>query len=91
MCLDTVTDMNKTPTVPGDISDTNIDLGYVKNFHNVLIDYDNKNMYIPIVFHFLWGSAISMIIDEDAVEYFPKNPPPCGRSHFCAQGAAART
>ena len=53
MCLDTVTDMNKTPTVPGDISDTNIDLGYVKNFHNVLIDYDNKNMYIPIVFHFL--------------------------------------
>ena len=32
MCLEIVTDMNETLTVPGDNSDAAIDLGYQKNF-----------------------------------------------------------
>ena len=40
MYLDTVTDMNKTPTVPGDISDTNIDL------ENLIIGGFTKNQYM---------------------------------------------
>ena len=50
ICLDTVTDMNETlNTVPGDNSDIDTDLGYEKNFHSGLSDYDNESLYIPIV------------------------------------------
>ena len=42
--------MNETLNiVTGDISDSDIDLGYETNFHNGLSDYDNENLYIPIV------------------------------------------
>ena len=50
ICLDTVTDMNETlNTVPDDNSDIDIDLGYEKNFHSGLSDYDNESLYIPVV------------------------------------------
>ena len=50
MCLDTVTDMNETLNiVTGDNFDAVIDLGYEKDFHNGLSDYDNESLYIPIV------------------------------------------
>ena len=74
MYLDTVTDMNETHTVPGDNSDTDIDLGYEKNFHNELNDYDNKSMYIPIVSTLSKESVISIITDENAIDYIPKIP-----------------
>ena len=83
MCLDTISDMNETHTVPGHNSDTDIDLGYEKNFHSGFNDYNNKSMYIPIASTLSEESAISMITDEDAVDYIPKNPQPCGRSHGC--------
>ena len=38
--------------VTGDDSDAVIDLGYEKNFHNGLSDYDNDILYIPIVHTF---------------------------------------
>ena len=50
MCLDTVTDMNETlNVVAGANFDAVIDLGYEKNFHNELSDYDNESLYIPTV------------------------------------------
>ena len=91
MCLNTVTDMNETLTVPGDNSDSDIDFGYEKKFHNGLSGYDNKTMYITIVSTLSEEYAIFMITDKDVVDCIPKNPPPCGRSDFCALGAAART
>ena len=91
MRLDTVTDMNETHTLPDDNCDADIDLGYEKNFHNRLSDYDNKSMYKPIVSTLSDKSAISIITDGDAVDYISKNHPPCGRSHVCAQDAAACT
>ena len=76
MCLDTVTDMNKTLNiVTGANSDVVIDLGYEKNFHYGLSDYDNESLYIPIVPTLSEESAIPMIADEDAVDHIPKNPP----------------
>ena len=91
MYVVTVTDMNETYIVPGDNSNTDIDLGYEKKFHNGLSDYDNKSIYVPSVSTLSEESAISMNTDEDAVDYITKNSPPCGRSHVCAQGAAAST
>ena len=92
MCLDTVTDMNETlNVVAGANFDAVIDLGYEKNFHNELSDYDNESLYIPIIPTLSEGSAIPMIADEDAVGNIPKNPSHCDRSHGCAHGAAART
>ena len=45
--LDTVTDMNETlNTVPGDNSDADNDLGFEKNIHNELSDYEI--LHIPI-------------------------------------------
>ena len=42
--------MKETPnTEPGDNSDADIDLGYEKNFHSEVTDYDNERPYIPIV------------------------------------------
>ena len=77
--------------VTGDDSDAVIDLGYEKNFHNGLSDYDNDILYIPIVLIFSEESAILMIADEDAVDRIPKNRPQCDRNHGCAHGAAACT
>ena len=74
MCLDTITDMHETHTVPGHNSDTDIDLGYEKKFHNGFNDYDNKSMHIPIASTLFEESAISMITDEDAVIVFLKIP-----------------
>ena len=91
MRLDTVTDMNETHTLPDDNCEADIDLGYEKNFHNRLSDYDNQSMYIPIVSTLSDKSTICIITDGDAVDYISKNPPPCGRSHVCAQDAAACT
>ena len=62
MFLDIVTGMNETHTLPGDNSDTDIDLGYEKNFHNGLSDYDNKSMYITILSTSSEESAISMLL-----------------------------
>ena len=76
MCLDTFTDMNETHTVPGDNSDTDIDLGYERNFHNELSDYVNKDMFMLLVSTLFEKSAISLITDENAVDYIPKNPSP---------------
>ena len=90
MCLDSVIGMNETlNSVPGDNSDADIDLGYEKNFHNGLSDYDNESLYLPIVPTLSKESAIPMIADQDAVDYIPINPPPCDRSHGCAHGAPA--
>ena len=92
ICLDTVTDMNETlNTVPGDNSDTDIDLGYEKNFHSELSDYDNESLYIPIVWTLSEESSSPMLGDKDGVDYIPKNPQPCGRSHVCVHSAAAHT
>ena len=60
-------------------------------FYNELSDCDNESLFIPIVPTLFEESAIRMIADEDTVDHIPKNPPPCGRSHVCAHGAAART
>ena len=47
MCLGTVTDMNETLNiVRADNSDAVTDLGYEKNFHDGLSDYDNEPVYI---------------------------------------------
>ena len=76
MCLDTFTDMNETHTVPGDNSDTDIDLGYERNFHNELSDYVNKDMFMLLFSTLFEKSAVSLITDENAVDYIPKNPSP---------------
>ena len=87
MSLGTVTDMNETLNIiTGDNSDAVIGLGYQKNFHNRLSDYDNESLYIPIAPTLPEESAIPMIADED-VDHIPKNPPRCDRSHGCAHGA----
>ena len=92
MYLDIVTDMNEALNiVTSDNSDAVIDLGYEKNFHNWLSDYDNKSLYVPIVPTLSEDSAIHMIGDEDAVDHIPKNPPHCDRSRGCSHDAAART
>ena len=84
--------MNKTiNTVPSNNSGADIELKYEKNFHNRLNDYDNESMYIPNVLTLSEESAIPMIADKDAVDHFPKNIQPCGRSHGCGQGAATHT
>ena len=59
----------------GDNSDAVIDLGYEKNFHNGLSDYDNENLYIPTVPTLSQDSAIPMIAHRDAVDHILKNPP----------------
>ena len=75
MCLDTVTDMNETLNiVTGDNSDAVIDLGYEKDFHNGLSDYDNESLYIRIIPNLSEESVIPMIADEDAVDHIFKNP-----------------
>ena len=74
MCLDTFTDMNETHTVPGDNSDTDIDLGYERNFHNELSDYVNKDMFMLLVSTLFEKSAISLITDENALTIFLKTP-----------------
>ena len=51
----------------------------------------NESLYIPIVCTLSEESAIPMIPNEDAVDYIPKNPQTCGRSHVCAHGATAHT
>ena len=85
--------MNETAnTVLIDNSDADTDLGYEKNFHNGLSDYDNESLYLPIACTISEESAIPMIAAEDAVEHIPKTPPPCGvsyASHICTHGAAA--
>ena len=91
MCLETVTDMNETHTIPGDNSDADIDLRYEKHFHNKLSDYDSNSLYVPIVSTLSEKSAVSIITDEDAVDYIPKNFTPCGRSHVCVQDTVACT
>ena len=92
MCLDTDTNIIEALNiVTGDTSNADIDLGYEKNFHNGLNDYDNESLYIPIVPALSEESAIPMIADEDVVDHIPKNPPQCDRSHGCVHGAAART
>ena len=93
MCLDTVTDMNETLNIAtGKNSDANIDLGYEKNFHNGLSDYDHESLHIPIIVPTLSEeSAVPMIADEDVVDHIPKNPPQCNRSHGCPHDAAACT
>ena len=90
MCLDVVTDMNKTlNTVTGDSSDAAIDLGYEKNFHIGLSDY--KSLYIPVAPTLSGESVTAMIADEDAVDHIHKNHPQCDRNHGCVHGAAAPT
>ena len=80
------TDMNETlNTVPDDNVHTD------KKIYNELSDCCNESLYIPIAPTLFEESAIPMIADEDAVDHIPKNPPPCGRSHVCAHGAAANT
>ena len=65
--------MNETlDLVTGDNSDAVIDFGYWKNFHNWLSDYDNKNLYTPIIPTLSEDSAISMIADEDTFDHIPK-------------------
>ena len=54
--------------------------GFEKNFHNGLSDYDDENLYIPIVPTLSEKSAILMIADEDVVDHIPKNPPQLDRS-----------
>ena len=84
--------MNETlDLVTGDNSDAAIDFGYWKNFHNWLSDYNNKNLYIPVIPTLSEDSAISMIADEDAFDHIPKKTPHCDRSHGCAHVAAAHT
>ena len=84
--------MNETlDLVTGDNSDAVIDFGYWKNFHNWLSDYDNKNLYTPIIPTLSEDSAISMIADEDTFDHIPKKNPHCDRSYGCAHGAAAHT
>ena len=77
--------------VTGDNSDAVIDLGYEKNFHNGVSDYDNESLYIPIVPTLSEEYAIPMIADEGAVDHIPKNSRQCDRSHRCAHGATACT
>ena len=74
MCLDTVTDMSETHTLPGDNSDNDIDLGYEKDVHNGFSDYDDLSMYIPIVSTLSKESPNSMITDEDDVTIFLNIP-----------------
>ena len=90
MCLGVVTDMNETlNTVRGDSSDAAIDLGYEKNFHIGLSDYES--FYIPIAPTLSGESATAMIADEEAVDHIYKNHPKCDINHGCVHGAAART
>ena len=84
--------MNKAlDIVTCDNSDAVIDLGYEKNFHIGLRDYDNGSLYIRIVTTLSEESAILMIADEDAFDHSPKNPTHCDRSHYCAHGPATCT
>ena len=83
MYLDTTTYIYETlNTVPDDIFDADIDLGYEKNFYE-LRKCDNESLYIPIVPTLIEESAIPIIVDE--------KPLWCGRSDICAHGAAAHT
>ena len=92
MCLDPVTDLNEALNIViGDNSDAVIDLGYEKNFHNGVSDYDNESLYIPIAPTLSEESAIPMIADEGAVDHIPKNSWQCDRSHRCAHGTTACT
>ena len=91
MCLNTVTDIKTLNTVPGDNFNADIELGYEKNFHNGLSDYDNDSLYILIIPTLSEESSILMIADEDDADHIPKNSQPRGRSQSCAQGAGART
>ena len=64
MCLDKVTDMNKTLNiVTGDNSDAVIDLDE-KNFHNGISDCDNESLNISVVPTLFEEYAIPMIADD---------------------------
>ena len=54
MCLGKGNDTNETlKTVPGNNSDTDIDLGYEKNFYNGLSHYDNESLLYTYSCHFI--------------------------------------
>ena len=92
MCLGTVTDMNETLNiVTADNSDAVTDLGYEKNFHDGLSDYDNESLYISIFPTLYEEFDITIIANEDAIDHILKNPQQCDRSHGCAHGDAAYT
>ena len=78
-------------TVTSDNSNTFIDLGYEKNFHIGLSDYDNGSLYIRIATTLSEESAILMITDEDAFDHISKNPQQYDRSHCCAHRPATYT
>ena len=66
-------------------------LGYEKNFHNGLSDYDNESLYVLIVPTLSEESAIFVIDDEDTVDLISKNVTQCDRSHGFAHGVATCT
>ena len=67
--------MNETINiVTGDNSDSVIDLGYEKYFHNRLSDYDKESLYILIVPNLSEKSSIPMIADENAVGHTSNIP-----------------
>ena len=66
-------------------------LGYEKNFHNGLSDYDNESLYVLIVPTLSEESAIFVIDDEDTVDLISKNAPQYDRSHGFAHGVATCT
>ena len=76
--------------VTGDNSDAVVDLGYEKNFHNWLSDYDNESLFISIVPTLSEEFAIPMIADDGAVDHIPKNSSQCvhpiPRRHFLLGG-----
>ena len=74
MCLYTAIDRNETlSTVPGDNSDADINLGYDKNYFE-LINCDN-GAFLYLLFPLQMKNSI--IVDEDAVDHIPKKIPPC--------------
>ena len=50
-------------------------LGYEKNFHNGLSDYDNESLYVLIVPTLSEESAVFVIDDEDTVDLISKKYP----------------
>ena len=77
MCLDAVTDVNKTSNIYQKqviILMLLLIQGYEKNFHNGLSDYGKGSLYIPIVPTLSEESAIAMITDKVTVDHIPKPP-----------------